>query len=173
MKVTHDSHDTLILDHIPWALAIGLSCLIVLFVGIGLVPLGLSPDPLWWLFSALFIIVGGGLWLMALELFARRLQFVFDRSQDRITIRRVSVFRRREASHRLSRLIEARIEQSTGQNGQALTRPVLILRGKSADQTVPLHSYYTSGNGPEAMVAAINNWWLRDGSGQAGHPSRA
>lgn len=161
MKITQDSRDRLILDHVPWALAIGLSCLVVLFIGIGLVPLGLSSDPMWWLFSFLFIFVGGGLWLMALELFARRLQFVFDRSEDRITIRRLSLFRRHEAHHKLSRLTEARIEQSTSENGQTLSRPVLALTSKSGEITIPLHSYFTSGSGPEEMAEAINRWWQR------------
>ena len=116
-----------------------------------------------WFFSFMFVVVGGGLWLMALELFAPRLQLVFDRSTDRISIRRRSVFRKAEKNHKLSRLVEARIEQDMSESGQALSRPVLILRSKRAGEdstrTVPLHQFFTSGQGPETMVERINAWW--------------
>jgi hypothetical protein len=162
MKVTHSSQDKLIIDNTPWLLSIGLICLILLFVGIGLVPIAFSNELASWFFAFMFIVVGGGLWLMALELFARRLQFVFERSTDRVSIRRKSVFTDKVINHKLSRLEEARIQQSFSDNGQPMQRPVLILRSKSADKkvrrTVPLHSYYTSGSGPETVCEAINTW---------------
>lgn len=165
MKVTHSSPETLIINHVPWLLSVGFALLILLFVGIGLVPLGADLGPMSWLFSFMFIVVGGGLWLMALELFARRLQFVFDRTNNRISIRRKSVFNQTEVNHKLSRLVEARIEQNMSESGQAMSRPVLILKSKEAGQdttrTVPLHQYFTTGSGPDAMVEAINCWWLR------------
>ncbi len=170
MKVSHSSPDTLIIDHVPWLLSIGLVLLILLFVGIGLIPLGADLGPMSWLFSFMFVVVGGGLWLMALELFAKRLQFVFDRSTNRISIRRKSIFRQTEINHKLSRLVEARIEQDMSESGQAMSRPVLILRSKTAKanttRTVPLHQYFTTGQGPEIIVEAINSWWaMEKGSG--------
>lgn len=163
MKVTHNGPDKLIIDHVPWLLSIGLVCLILLFVGIGLVPIAFSNELASWFFAFMFIFVGGGLWLMALELFARRLQFVFDRDTDRISIRRKSVFTKTQINHKLSRLVEARLEQSMSENGQPMSRPVLVLsrKGKTTTRKVPLHSYYTNSKGPEAMVEAINSWLER------------
>lgn len=162
MKVTHSSQDKLIIDHVPWLLSIGLVFLILLFVGIGLTPIAFSNELASWFFGFMFIFVGGGLWLMALELFARRLQFVFDRTADLISIRRKSVFTDKVINHKLSRLEEARIQQSFAENGQPMQRPVLILLSKKADKlvrrTVPLHHYYTSGSGPEAVCEAVNIW---------------
>ncbi|MFK7940235.1 MAG: hypothetical protein AB8B82_12710 [Roseovarius sp.] len=166
MKVTQNTADTLVIDHVPWLLSIGLVLLILLFVGIGLIPLGSDLGPMSWLFSFMFIGVGGGLWLMALELFAKRLQFIFDRQANRISIRRRSVFSRKEVTFRLSRLVETRIEQSMSDSGQPMSRPVLILhstsKGAATTRTVPLHHYYTNGQGPETIVETINAWWLTD-----------
>ncbi|WP_371227626.1 hypothetical protein [Roseovarius sp. 2305UL8-3] len=165
MKITRDTDEQLILDHIPWVLSIGLALLVIMFIGIGLLPLGQSGDPMMWLFSGMFIVVGGGLWLMALGLFAKRLQFIFDRNTDRIRIRRRSIFKHSEITHKLSRLVEARIETDFGKNGRTLHRPVLILsstsNGKPSEARVPLHDYFTNGPGPEAMVEAVNRWLAR------------
>ncbi|MDF1669475.1 MAG: hypothetical protein P1U83_07665 [Roseovarius sp.] len=162
MKISHNTASLLILDHVPWVLAMALASLFVLFVGIGLVPLGLSDEPMLWLFAFMFSVVGGGLWLLMLELFARRLQFVFDRNTDRITIRRQSLFRRFEVNHKLSRLIEARLQTDVSEGGQALYRPVLVLhamqKGKAIEKPMPLHDYFTSGSGPENMCEAVNTW---------------
>ena len=169
MKVSHNSTDLLIIDHIPWILATALACMVVLFAAIGLMPLGFVDDPMVWLYSFMFTVVGGGLWLLMLEMFARRLQFIFDRQTDRITIRRRSLFRREEQTHKLSRLIEARIETDTTENGTATYRPVVILRaargGKPAEIRVPLHHYFTSGTGPETVCDAINSWQAGSGTG--------
>ena len=176
MKVSHQSDEMLILDHVPWVMAIAMALLVLVFVGIGILPIGFSDEPMWYLFSFMFTIVGGGLWLMALELFARRLQFVFDRRSDRITLRRLSIFNRSEVRHKLSTLIEARLQHSTGENGQRLLRPVLILRrmrgNDPGERHVPLHEYYTSGPGPEAMADAINQWLATTGAGVRTEPGR-
>ncbi len=165
MKITRNTNEQLVLDHIPWVLSVGLALLVLVFVGIGVLPMGHSDEPLWWLFSAMFIVVGGGLWLTALALFAKRLQFIFDRQTDRIHIRRRSIFKHTEITHKLSRLIEARIETDFGENGQAMHRPVLILSstsdGKPTETRVPLHEYFTNGPGPETMVEAVNRWLSR------------
>ncbi len=165
MKITRNTDDQLVLDHIPWVLSIGLALLVILFVGIGLLPLGQSSDPMWWFFSGLFIVAGGGLWLMALGLFAKRLQFIFDRQSDRIRIRRRSIFKHTEITHKLSRLTEARIETDFSESGQTLHRPVLILGstrgGEPTEIRVPLHEYFTNGPGPEVMVDAVNRWLAR------------
>ena len=162
MKVTRNTNDLLVLDHIPWVMSIGLALLVLLFVGIGLIPLGQSSEPMSWLFSGMFIFVGGGLWLMALGLFAKRLQFIFDRSADRITLRRRSIFGHDERRHKLSRLIEARIETSLGENGNAMYRPILVLRstrsGEAVETPVEMHSYFTNGSGPERICETVNQW---------------
>jgi len=165
MKISHNTNDLLILGHIPWALSIGLSCVALLFVGLGFIPFSGGQSALSWVVFGMFSIVGGGLWIVMLGLFAKRLQFIFDRQTDRIVLRRRSIFGHQESTHKLSRLAEARIETDFSESGQTLFRPVLILQSHEPEERtetpVPLHSYFTTGPGPEAMVEVINQWLAR------------
>jgi len=165
MKITTSTSERLVLEHKPILLSLGLVCLILVFVGIGLASLEQSANPLKWLFSGFFIFAGGGIWFFCLVVFVKRLQFIFDRPNDQIIIRRRSILKHTEITHKLSRLIEVRIETSFSENGQTLYRPVLILSskrsGKPSETSVPLHEYFTSGPGPEAMVDAVNRWLTR------------
>lgn len=155
MKVTRNTPEQLVIDHVPWLFGIILSVCFLLFLGIGLVALFAARDLGTVGFGLMFGVVGGGLWFLMIVLFVKRLQFIFDRSRDLIVIRRRSILSHKEETHGLAGLRRAVLESTRSDNGNRLYRPTLVFSGGKHEA---LHSYYTNGRGPRIVANAVNDW---------------
>lgn len=162
MKVTRNTPDQLIIEHVPWFFAIVLSCCFLIFFGIGLVALFAADDWGMVFFGLMFGVLGGGLWFLMLVLFVKRLQFIFDRTRDLIVIRRRSLIGHKEDTMALSGLTHTELQSMQSSNGSTLYRPALVFDGRSAKREA-LHSYYTNGRGPKIVADAVNEWLAAKG----------
>lgn len=153
MQITRDTPNQLILAYTPWLIGLFLVVFILIFVGAGLA-MFMGGET-----TGLFIaLAGGGMGVIALFAFVRRIQVIFDRPSDSITLRRRSLLGYSETRHTLSNLSGAILETTSGDKGRTLYRPALILdKGMSAG-THPIVKAYTNSSGPKRAVTAINTW---------------
>lgn len=149
MSVKRNTPDQLIVADIPWFMGLGLTLVILIFVGVGL-SIVTSGD---WT-GIMFIVIGGGVGALAFIGFVRRVQVIFDRSTDQITVRRQSVFGYSEDIHRLSELKGVTLEESRSTKGALLYRPTLLMNG----DRVPIVESYTNTRGPQRLAQAIEDW---------------
>lgn len=153
MNVTRNTPDQLIVADTPWLIGIMLIIFVLLFVGPGLL---IASDGIWqgWI----FVIAGGGMGVIALGVFVRRMQLILDRPSGTITIRRRSIFGFSEITHELSDLSEVKIETTTGSKGRTLYRPTLVLtQGMSAGDH-PIVQAYTNSGSSQRVADAVNGW---------------
>ena len=159
MKVTRNTPNQLILSDTPWFIGIMLVFFILAFVGAGLFLASEGGEGI--LFGLFFALFGGGMGVGAFCAFVRRVQVILDRSQDRIMIRRQSVFGYDTVEHVLSNLSHAETESTISRSDKGtstLFRPVLILdEGMSAGRH-PIVEAYSSGRGAHRLVDAVNDW---------------
>lgn len=153
MKITRDTPDQLIIADVPWLLGIGLIIFILTFAGIGLAVF-LQGE---WM-GLLFLLIGGGIGLLAFAAFVRRVQVICDRVAGTVTIRRKSLFGYSEVQHDLRHLSKAVLESTTGSKGGTLYRPVLVLDGGMSKGRHPIVEAYTNMSGPGRAVDAVNSW---------------
>ncbi|WP_281995862.1 hypothetical protein [Ruegeria faecimaris] len=159
MKVTRNSSNQLILSDTPWFIGIMLVFFILAFVGAGLFLASEGGEGI--LFGIFFALFGGGMGFGAFCAFVRRVQVILDRKEDRIMIRRQSVFGYETVEHVLSNLSHAEIESTISRSDKGsstLYRPVLILdKGMSAGRH-PIVEAFSNGRGAHRLVDAVNNW---------------
>lgn len=170
MRVSRNTDRQLILDWTPWLLGLGLLLAMLMFVGIGLLAPFAGDDPMLWVFSFMFVVVGGGLWGAGLVVFVKRRQLILDRDTGQITLRTRSLLKYTEDRHDLSRIRRVALEHDRGDSGQTLSRPVLVLtsrRDDGGERRVPIHAYYTNGSGPGHVADLINDWLKAAGALQA------
>lgn len=161
MKISRNTDQQLILDWTPWLLGFGLLALMLVFMAIGLLVPLTGDDPMLWLFAFMFVVVGGGLWGMMIVIFVKRRQLILDRDTGQIVLRTRSVLKYTEETHDLVRLKAVALEHDLSDNGQTLSRPVLVLasrRKAGGERRVPIHSFYTNGSGPGHVADLINDW---------------
>ena len=152
MKVVRHTPDQLIVANVPWLIGILISLFILVFAGAGLFMLSQGIGS-----GLVFLLGGGGLGLGAFAAFVRRVQVIFDRPGDSITIRRRSVFGYTQDRYPLSGLVRAELEE-TRSEGTRVFRPVLVLGDRGGARRVPVVLSYTSTAGPQRIVDAVNAW---------------
>lgn len=164
MKVTHNSPDLLILEEMPWFIAIMLSLFTLAFAAIGLLVLSQTLVG-----GLVFLLVGGGMGLAGIGVFVERLQLILDAGTFRVTLRSRTIFRHRETVFDLSDLICATGE-STLSGGETSTdpsrvrrrvhRPTLLLRDGAGGPPLlhPVTEIYDSSRSSARAVRAINQW---------------
>lgn len=159
MKITRNTPDQLILSNTPWLIGAMLVVFILCFVGAGLFMASEGGEGV--LFGIFFALFGGGMGLAAFCVFVRRVQVILDRPNDRILIRRQSVFGYDTVEHVLSNLSHAVVETTTSNSDRGsseLHRPVLVLdKGMSVGRH-PIVTAYVSGHGSHLLVDAVNDW---------------
>ncbi|UWQ91053.1 hypothetical protein K3727_20295 [Rhodobacteraceae bacterium M382] len=156
MKVTRNTPDQLILSDTPWLIGIMLVFFILAFVGPGL---AIVSTGVW--AGLIFVVFGGGMGVAAFCVFVRRVQVIFDRSADKIILRRQSVFGYTAVEHRLSDLSHAVTETTTSRRDgrtRTLHRPVLVLDDGMSAGHHPIVASYTSGAGAQRLTDAVNAW---------------
>ena len=153
MKVTRNTPRQLIVEDMPWLIAIMLVFFIMAFVGPGIL---MMMDGVWQ--AIFFALAGGGMGVAALAVFVRRVQVILNLDEDTVTMRERSLFGYKQIVHQLSNLKEARLETTRGKEGGTLYRPVLILDEGMSAGTHPIIESYTNTGGPKRLVDAINDW---------------
>ena len=159
MKITRNTPDQLILSDTPWFIGIMLIFFIIAFVGPGL---AIVSTGVW--AGLIFVFVGGGMGVIAFCVFIRRVQVIFDRAADKIILRKQSVFGYQSVEHDLSNLSHAELERTTSSQArrkgrvQYLHRPVLVLDQGMSRGRHPIVEVFSSGNGPQDLVTAVNDW---------------
>ncbi|WP_246139477.1 hypothetical protein [Falsiphaeobacter marinintestinus] len=161
MTVPRNTHEQLIIADTPWLIGIALVFFIVAFGGAGAFAAlaGIRDgDIVLILFGAVFAVLGGGLGVGGLNVFVRRVQVIFDRTDNTLTIRRRTLFDYSEVHHPLTDLSHAKLEKTTGKKGGAMYRPVLVFdKGMSAGDH-PIVQAFTNTGGPKRLVDAVNRW---------------
>jgi hypothetical protein len=159
VKVVRNTPEQLIVGDSPWATAIGLGVFVIILFGAGLM--------LWenaaWLSVFLFLtafVVG----FVGLVIFVNRVQVIFLRPENRLLIRRRSVFGRSSTEHDLSQLIGAIAEEfvSNSLRGRKLHRPTLVFQRDGTKETVPIVEVYSNEDEVHVLVDAINDWLPAD-----------
>lgn len=153
MKVTTDTPELLIVESRPVFLAIGLVVFILLFVGIGFAVMAAGE---WW--GIVFPVFGGGLGLVGLWAFVRRVQVVFHRPDAYVELRRRNLFGASRVRYGLAEIDHAEIEESHSSESGTTYRVVLVIeRGQSTGRH-PLTLAYSSGAGHQIAADTINRW---------------
>ncbi|WP_424944294.1 hypothetical protein [Aliiroseovarius crassostreae] len=156
MKVTQNTPDLLVLDHVPWLMGVGMIFMIVTFLGIGIF---LILDETWpGLIFAAFSLVP----LLFLVKFTARVQVIFDRPGDLVTLRRRDFMGFSEDHVPLSSIDHAKIERQESRDSdgdRSVTyRPVLTLYNGDIR---PLIRIYSNLRGMDRMVEEVNGWLRR------------
>ena len=153
MHVSRNTRDQLIIVDTPWVIGVLLILFVLVFVGPGLL---LVANGLWqgWIFA----LAGGGMGVIALGVFVRRMQLILDRPSGTITIRRRSIFGFSEITHELSNLSKVKIETTTGSNGRRHFRPTLVLNQGMSAGDHPIVQAYTNSGSSQRVADAVNDW---------------
>ena len=164
MKITANSPDLLIIEEMPWFIAIMLSLFTLLFAGIGLL---VMPETL--VGGLVFLLVGGGMGLAGVGVFVERLQLILDARAGTAILRSRTIFRHRETVLHLSDVIRATGESTLSGSAvdtdpsrvrRKLHRPSLVLRDGSGDAPLlhPITEIYDSNRSSTETVRTINDW---------------
>lgn len=164
MKVTQNTPDLLIIEELPWFIAIMLTLFTLLFAGVGLL---VMPQTI--LGGLVFLLVGGGLGLGGIGIFVERLQLILDARAGTATLRSRTIFRHRETVFPLPDVLRATGE-STLSGGDTSTdpsrvrrpvhRPSLVLRDAAGGTALlhPITEIYDSSTSSAVTIRAINDW---------------
>ncbi|WP_417729271.1 hypothetical protein [Roseovarius sp.] len=164
MKITHTSPDLLIIEEMPWFIAIMLSLFTLFFAGVGLL---VMPQTL--VGGLVFLLVGGGLGLAGVGIFVERLQVILDARAGTATLRSRTILRHRETTIPLVDVIRATGETTLSGSGtdgdgtrvqRKLHRPSLVLRDGAGGTALlhPITEIYDSSRSSAEVVRAINDW---------------
>ncbi|WP_342068804.1 hypothetical protein [Yoonia algicola] len=158
MKIVRNTSDQLILQSVPWVIAIMLSIFLLGAIGFGLSSLFESntTDAFWGLlaiplFLSLFIVI-----------FVRRDDLILDRSRNLLELRHSTFRGRTKIQHKLEHLNRAMLQTSRSSKGATTHRIALVLDGGMDAGTHPVTPVYVSGNGAKRGVEAINAWLAQD-----------
>ena len=124
MKISRNTPDQLILDHIPWQSAIfsGLGICLVVFLGISY-----FPDEIF--IGSVILAVGLAIGLFQFGLIVQRVQVIFDRAGGSVKIRQRGLFSYTQVTHDLSDIV-ARQERELSR----LTHRVQMLMEREASR---------------------------------------
>lgn len=156
MKVTQNTPDLLMLDHVPWLMGIGMIFMTVTFLGIGIF---LILDETW---PGLIFIAFSLIPLLFLVKFTARVQVIFDHPNDLVALRRRDFLGFTEEHLPLSSIHHAEIERHESRDSdgdRSVTyRPVLTLYN---GDTRPLIRIYSNLRRMDQMVSEVNGWLQR------------
>ncbi len=153
MKITHNAPDLLIIDSKPWPVRIILVGMVLVVVGYGLETF-LNGDTFTGLMT---VLLGGGIGGLFIAIFVRRNQLVLDRRDNRLELRRRTLFRHTRVRHDLRHLRRAIVETARGDKKDT-HRMTLELTGGMDAGLHPFTEVYTSGRGAQRAADAVNGW---------------
>lgn len=153
MKIKNNTPDLLIIDNAPWLLSF-------LLAGSILMPVGFAINAL---FSGdiqtglRVLVIGGGFGALFFAAFVSRDQLVLDRRDNRVEMRRRTLFRQTSIRHDLRYLRRAIVQTSRSDNSDT-HRMTLELDGGMDPGLHPFTTAYTSGKGARRGADAVNAW---------------
>lgn len=154
MKISRNSPEQLILDHIPWQSAIfsGLGICAVAYLGISY-----FPDEIF--IGSVILAVGLAIGLFQFGLIVQRVQVIFDRAGGSVKIRQRGLFSYTQVTHDLSDIVEAIVEEEEDNKGRTLARSSLVLSGMS-EGVHPMVEHFdrTYVRAHNDVVGVINRW---------------
>ncbi len=155
MEVVRNTPEKLIIGDSPWATAIGLIVFVVILFGAGLM---LWQNAAW--LSVLFFLIGVVVGFIGFVIFVNRVQVIFLRPENRLLIRRRSIFGKSATEHDLSQLTGAVAEEfiSNSLRGRKLYRPTLVFQRNGEEVRIPVVEVYSNERGVQVLVDAINEW---------------
>ncbi len=162
MKVKRNTPQLLLVEEIPWFIAIMLFFFTMCFVAIGVF---LLFEGVW--AGLIFAIVGGGLGLGGMSVFVERLQLRLDANTGKAHLRRLTIFQRDEVVIPLEDIRRASGEATLSGSSNTdthrrrqLHRPSLVLDDGTGEGEVlqPITDVFSSGGGAAILVRAVNEW---------------
>ena len=152
MKITENTPERLIIDHVPWGLGLSMIGLIVGSLAWGFYELSTGR----WV--GLFVIfVGVTLGGVLLILMVERTQVVLDRRQGQVLHRRRSILGYQETSHNLSAISGAETREHRYRREKPGFRTVLVFSDGETDD-IPLTATAAVSKEPERITALLNEW---------------
>lgn len=161
MKIKRETDTQLILEDTPWLMSVVLVVMIVASVGMGLIfiSMGLSADlMIFVIMGALAPVVTIVMCTMAMRVFVKRTQIIFDRAAGTITYRTRTMSGYTEVVHDLAHLEHAILKTSRDSDGRDLASGVLVLSGGMSAGEHSLTGISSTGPGPKNAVNAVNRW---------------
>ncbi|MFN3937283.1 MAG: hypothetical protein ACK4KW_06865 [Gemmobacter sp.] len=161
MRVRENTDHRLVLEDRPWLVGGIVVVFILLLAAFAMFSMSEGA----WLVAIVLAagaILGGGL---GLYLFVRRTEVEFDRDDNRVTIRTVTVVGDKVQRHPLDRMRRATVETQamSGRGTERAARVSLVFSEAGADWRVPLTLAYTTGPEPAEIATLVNRW--KDGIG--------
>ena len=162
LKIEHNTPDLLIVGEIPWFVGIATLIFIMAFVTPGVLLLAMGD----WV-GVVVALLGAGLGLGAMAMFAERLQVIMDVSRQIVTIRSRTIVRHRQTVFPLKDVLQATRETSLSSSvadpskpSDKIGRPSLILDDGSGQGRIlhPITETYSNSGGAEVLIEAINDW---------------
>lgn len=152
MKISTNTDAQLIIENNPVLLAFLLNAFHLIFLGVGIF---MIRSEFW---IGLALILSALLFGLVFNLaFVRRTQFIFDRTEDLVEMRRKSLLGYRRRTWALGDLSHAKVESSSS-DGSTTYRAALVFATGMDAGTVPMTVVYSSGSGAERAASAVNNW---------------
>ncbi|WP_299686286.1 hypothetical protein [uncultured Tateyamaria sp.] len=161
MKIKRETDSQLIFERKPWLMSLVLVVMIIASSGMGLlfVSIGFAQGVMLFVFmGALIPIVAIVMCTIAMRLFIRRTQVIFDRATGTITFRTRDMRGYTEVVHDLAHLDHAVLKTSQSRDGDPMSKAVIVLSGGMSAGEHPLTNVSTNGTGPRNAVNAINRW---------------
>lgn len=153
MKVAEDTTQRLIIEDRPIALSLFLLLMVLAFGAVGAALL--FRGEIWGL---MFIVIGSGIPFGFMFLFVRRVQVVFDRTENRVDFHRKNLLRSRHHDLPLADIARAELQVSKNLKGPDNYRAALVVDAGPNAGHHPITIAYTSGNDHARCVEAINTW---------------
>ncbi len=154
MKISRNTHAQLIVGENPILVSIAMALMALVFAGIGISVLALGE----WV--GIVFLLGAGIPLVCLYVFARRVQLIFNRKDGTLTIQRKNMREAVRIVHDLKDVLRADLESTQSDNG-TLHRVTLVLKGESAGRH-PITASYSNIGDHAGVATAINAWLEQD-----------
>ncbi|RBI86220.1 hypothetical protein DRV85_05550 [Rhodosalinus halophilus] len=153
MKIARDTPEQLVIEDVPWGIAIGIVAFILTFAGIGLLTM-LAV----FFVGLIFFVFGAGAGTFALWAFVRRTQLILDRNSGLVTWRQRTIFDMTEEHHPLAELTGAEVAGMRRRDSEGTlssTHRVELIFG---EVRLPLTDAYSSSRAHLRIARAINDW---------------
>lgn len=153
MKITRNTPDQLIIESKPWLIGVMILLFILIFVAVGLAMIANGE----WM-GLFFVVLGGGLGVLAFWAFVRRMQVIFHLPKRYVELRRKPIFSMTRVRHDLGEVSRAIIEESRSSKGAILQRVTLEFDSGQSRGRHPLTEAYSNIGNPSAIADTINAW---------------
>ena len=160
MRVTRNLPEQIIVEDRPlfWGLCIG-----AMIVALASAAFDTAANGEWLGFALIVVFIAAAVFMFA-QIVVRTM-VIFDRTNNRVELRRRSILRFQREWYDLDNVAEAIVQTSSSDDGDA-HRLALVLSGGMDRGTRPVTQSYTTGRATHRAANAINAW-LADKTGAA------